>query len=80
MHVSEVSYIPCTPITSFTGWNMGHLIEVLKEQGKEQREVLKEQGEVLKEQVGVMRDDIMAAIRFPQEVEVAASKCSSNQW
>jgi hypothetical protein len=52
-----------------TGWNMEPLIEVLREQG----EVLREQGEVL-------RDDIIAAIRFPEEVEVAASKCSSDQW
>ena len=36
--------------------------------------------EVLREQGEVLRDDIIAAIRFPEEVEVAASKCSSDQW
>ena len=57
------------PYPMVTGWNMETLIEVLREQG----EILREQGEVL-------RDDIIAAIRFPEEVEVAASKCSSDQW
>jgi hypothetical protein len=36
--------------------------------------------EVLREQGEVLRDDIIAAISFPEEVDFAASKCSSDQW
>ena len=44
-------------------------------------EVLKEQGEVLKEKLDQAHDDIIAAITTPkQDVEVAASKCTSGQW